>query len=287
MIALRAQIGLAAIAVAAAVVTWLVRPVEHVVLPIFVPDLQPRPVATMPDALVWVRHELADRAGACDAGDGRDEIELAYAVVVEGGVLRLDDVSVGTHTADYRAEACVLAMACEVTRGIDLPHQRVVDITVLHLHEAWLRTHVELPAPLVATLATFDHYTEPPRPPSAALHAGALWDSCGFNGTSQTPWFELRARVDIAAGVAHVAHVDLGRPPSVPGCLADRLRKRTTHLTGATLPAGGLPDGSIYVRFAVPPSGPDDRPAAVERYGYRARPAVMDGYYLYAWRNDR
>lgn len=89
-----------------------------------------------------LRFRLTDAAAACyDGPDLKEEMSLSYTLVVEKGMLRVEDVRVLTSSLrDHAVQECILsAIRSLSTTASDIPDTRREQRTSISLHDLWVR----------------------------------------------------------------------------------------------------------------------------------------------------
>ena len=89
-----------------------------------------------------LRFKLTDAAAACyDGPDAKEQIAIAYTMVVKDGVLRTEDVHVLTSDLSSNAvQECILAAVRNLaTTASDIPDTRKKARTTIGLHDLYVR----------------------------------------------------------------------------------------------------------------------------------------------------
>jgi hypothetical protein len=89
-----------------------------------------------------LRFRLTDAATACyDGPDAKEQISLAYTMVVEQGKLRVEDVRVlSSDLSSNTVQECIIAAVSSLsTTAPDIPDTRKAAQTTIGLHDLWVR----------------------------------------------------------------------------------------------------------------------------------------------------
>lgn len=88
-----------------------------------------------------LRFQLTDAAADCYQGeDSRQQIALAYTLVVSGGELTVEDVrELDSNIEDRTVENCIVGAVKLLSSTVDVPDVRKEQQTVISLHDLYVR----------------------------------------------------------------------------------------------------------------------------------------------------
>ncbi len=88
-----------------------------------------------------LRFRLTDAAADCYAGeDSKQQVAIAYTLVVHGGELSVEDVrQLESNITDRNVENCIVNSVKVMRTNVDVPDLRKEQETVISLHDLWVR----------------------------------------------------------------------------------------------------------------------------------------------------